>query len=147
MDFHPSRAICVRSTRASIEELNLTEEDCPAAGFAYFREGQTKIFIGRAWRSRDVVWGGNPDEPKLKLDGVLNPRKSMDAFLQKAKSESKAWNPGDQDLIRLLRDRVCTEQSHNWMMTLLKSDINEANVRYLNAIQRSEENSDFFAHM
>lgn len=147
MIHYPNREMCVRSTRDSIRKLGLTEADCPAPGFVYFREGQTQFFIGRGWRSRDVLWGGNPDEAKLRIGGVLNPRKSFESFLQKAKTESRVWNPADQCVVQLLRDRICLEQSHNWMMALMKNDIEEANVRYLNSIQRSEENSDFFAHM
>jgi len=50
--------IVSKSTRAAISDLGLSEQDCPAAGFVYVQEGQTQLMIGRAWRGRDVVWGG-----------------------------------------------------------------------------------------
>jgi len=47
------------------------------------------------------------------------------------------------NLVTLLRDRIVREQEHSWMLALMKNDIEEANIRYLNAIERAEDNNDF----
>ena len=132
-----------KSTRASIEELGLTEKDCPAAGFCYFQEGDTQIMVGRAWRGRDVIWGGEHFKPKLRVKGILNPRASFKAHLENARRESKPFNPSDINLVTLFRDRVVREQEYSWMLALMKIDIEEANIRYFNAIERAEDNNDF----
>jgi len=74
-----------KSTRKQIADMGLTEEDCPAAGFVYFQEGETQLMIGRAWRGHDVVWGGAADAPKPRINGILNPRTSFEACLEKSK--------------------------------------------------------------
>lgn len=143
---HPTRELCAVNTRKAIEQMGLSKEACPASGIVYFRDGLVQIMLGRGLRSKDVRWGGNPDEPKLRIGGVLNPRNSFDTFMEKAKKESRAWTTKDLHVATALMDRVC-EHSHNRMMTLLKSDIEEANVKYFNAISRARENSSFFAQM
>ena len=140
---HPNRELFHVNTRTAMEALGMTEEESPACGFVYFREGLVQIIIGRGLRSRDVRWAGNPDEPKRRVDGILNPRKSFEMFMQKARKESRAWSSSDLHVVSALMDRVCAH-SHNRMMTLLKTDIEEANVKYFNAISRARENNNFF---
>jgi len=125
----------------------LTLEECPASGFIFFRYGPTKIFLGRKARSVDVTWGGNPDEPRLFQDGSLNPRTSFEAFMEKARKEARAWSPQDENVVLILRDGICSERSHDWMVALLKTDIEEANMRYYSAIDRAQDNSHFFAQL
>ena len=143
---HPNRQLCTCSTRAAIAAMGLTEEDCPASGFVYFREGRTQIMLGRALRSMDVVWAGDPDAPKLRIGGILNPRASFNQFMEKAKKESRSWSASDLNAIRVFRDHVC-QHSHQWIMSLLKTDIDEANQKYMNALDRAQDNYQFFAHM
>lgn len=97
-------------------------------------------------RSRDVVWAGNPDEPKLRIGGILCPRNSFAQFMEKAHKESRAWSTQDLHVITVFRDRIC-EHAHNWMMRLLQNDIEDTNKKYLNAIDRAKDNYEFFAHM
>jgi len=132
-----------KSTRKQIADMGLTEEDCPAAGFVYFQEGETQLMIGRAWRGHDVVWGGAADAPKPRINGILNPRTSFEACLEKSKQESKPFNMSDLNMVTLFRDRLVKEQEHSWMLALMRSDIEEANLRYFNAIERAEDNNDF----
>ena len=143
---HPNRELFHVNTRAGMDALGIGEIECPACGIVYFQEGLVQIIIGRGLRSRDVRWGGNPDEPKTRVDGILNPRKSFEMFMEKAKQESRAWNSSDLHVITALMDRVC-EHSHNRMMSLLKTDIEEANVKYFNAISRARENNNFFVSL
>lgn len=138
----PSKEIYAVNTRAAIASVGLTEADCPASGVAYFQEREVQIMVGRGLRSKDVVWAGNPDEPKLRIGGILNPRHSFEIFMEKAKKESRAWSTSDIDIISALMDRV-TEHSHNCTMKVLKSGIEEANQKYFNAISRSKENCEF----
>lgn len=91
----PNRELCIISTRQGLDEQGLTEDCCPPCGIVYFREGRTQIMIGRAARSRDVVWAGDPDLPKLKIGGILNPRNSFEQFMEKARKESRAWSAED----------------------------------------------------
>ena len=142
----PNRQICSANTRKTIESMGLCEKACPASGIVYFRDGLVQIMLGRSLRSKDVRWGGNPDEPKLRIGGILNPRNSFDTFMEKAKQETRAWTSKDLHVVTSLADRVC-EHSHNRMMTLLKNDIEDANVKYFNAISRARENNSFFAQM
>jgi hypothetical protein len=82
----PRRELCSLNTRKQlVEEMGLSEADCPASGVVYFRDGLVQIMFGRGERAKDVVWGGNPDEPKLRIGGILCPRKSFEKFMQKAK--------------------------------------------------------------
>jgi signal transduction histidine kinase len=143
---HPNRELCKCSTRTAIAAMGLTEEDCPASGFVYFREGRTQIMLGRALRAKDVVWAGNPDAPKLRIGGILNPRASFDMFMEKARKESRSWTASDLNAVGVLRDHIC-QHSHQWIMSLLKTDIDEANQKYLNALDRARDNYQFFAHM
>ena len=123
--------------------MGITEEECPACGIVYFRDGLVQIMLGRGLRSRDVRWGGDPDAPKLRINGILNPRKSFETFMEKARKESRAWSSSDLHVISALTDRIC-EHSHNRMMSLLKNDIEDANKKYFNAIARARENNNFF---
>lgn len=142
----PNRELCALSTRAALDARGVTAEECPACGIVVFREGRTFILLGRKERSRDVAWGGNPDEPKLRIGGILCPRTSFETFMKKAQMESRSWSSQDLNVISVLRDRIC-EQAHNWMMKLLENDIQSTNQKYMNAIDRARDNYEFFAHM
>lgn len=141
----PRAQIFTKSTRQSITDMGLTEYDCPAAGFVYFsgKEGSgIEIMIGRAHRGRDVHWGGTPDAPKLKIDGILHPRASFKAQLEKSKKESVPFTPSDMKLIQLIRDQVFEVNANNLMLSLLETDIGEANLMCFNALERTEDNND-----
>jgi chemotaxis family two-component system sensor kinase Cph1 len=146
MSSYQNRELCVISTRKALTDIKLTQEECPASGIVFFQEGRTQIMIGRAMRSKDVVWAGNPDEPKLRIGGILNPRNSFTQFIEKARKESRAWTVQDISVISVLRDRIC-EHSYAYMMGLLRGDIQDANRKYLAAIDRARDNYEFFAHM
>jgi len=140
--------LVVASSRKEIAGKGFSEHECPASGFAYFYEGNAQLFLGRDARSTDVKWAGNPDQPKIRgLDGVLNPRTSFEIYMEKAKKESKPWSAADLNVIAVLQDRICTGQAHEWMTALLKSDVEEANMRYFAMLDRDRDNSQFFAHM
>jgi chemotaxis family two-component system sensor kinase Cph1 len=142
----PKREICKATTRASIASLGLSEEVCPSSGIAYYGDGLIQIMHGRGLRSKDVAWGGNPDEPKVHKDGILCPRNSFEKYMQKAKQESKAWSKIDVHVITALSERA-SEYSHNRMISLLKNDIDAANAKYFTAIEKVRDNCEFFAHM
>jgi hypothetical protein len=139
----PRREIYSVNTREAIGGLGLTEQDCPASGVAFFQDDLIQFMVGRGLRSSDVIWAGDPDEPKLRIGGILNPRHSFEMFMEKARKESRAWTSSDIHVISALMDRV-TEHSHNRMMSILKSGIEQANVKYFDAISRSQENNEFF---
>ncbi|CAB9512451.1 Phytochrome-like protein cph1 [Seminavis robusta] len=143
---HPSRELCAINTRSALEAMGISKEMSPACGIVYFKHGLVQLLLGRGLRCQDVRWGGNPDEPKLKIGGILNPRKSFETYMEKARQESRAWSSSDLQVISALTDRV-SEHSHNRMMSLLKADIEDANVKYFNAIARARENNNFFAQM
>jgi chemotaxis family two-component system sensor kinase Cph1 len=144
---HPNGELAAVSFRQSIDALGLSEKDCPASGFAYFRNCEIQFFLGRGTRSKDVIWAGNPDEPKLQVDGVLSPRNSFEKFMEKARKESRAWSKADLNVISVLRDRICSGLTHDLMLNLLRSDLEDANIRHSTSINRAEDNSQFFAHM
>ena len=146
MATQPRRELCVLSTRQEVDNKGLTVEECPACGIVYFREGRTHILVGRRARAQDVAWAGNPDEPKLRIGGILSPRNSFNTFMEKARMESRGWSVQDINVMTYLRDRIC-EHSHNYTMKLLQTDIEDTNSKYLNAIDRADENYEFFAHM
>jgi signal transduction histidine kinase len=60
--------------------------------------------------------------------------------------EARAWSKADLHVISTFLDRVC-EHFHMRMMQQLKNDIELANVKYFDALERVAENSDWFAHM
>ena len=142
----PIRELCVMSTRVELEEKGLTRFDCPASGVIHFWQDRMHIMLGRDVRSKDVMWAGNPDEPKLLLDGILHPRHSFTTFMEKAHQESRAWNALDLEVISVFRDSICNHSS-KWMMGLLRDDIDDSNRKYLQAIERARDNYAFFAHM
>lgn len=139
----PPREIYAADTRQSITNMGLTEEDCPASGIAYYRDGFVQIVLGRRLRSKDVKWAGKPDMPKLRIGGILCPRNSFELFMEKARKESRSWSASDLHVFQAFMVRVC-EHSHNRMMTMLKNGIEEANVKYFNAIGQAKENCEFF---
>jgi light-regulated signal transduction histidine kinase (bacteriophytochrome)/CheY-like chemotaxis protein len=144
---HPDSKLLVLNDYKQMEEHGILPGDCLAPGVVYFRHDSTEIFLGRNARSKDVAWGGNPDEPRLYVDGKLNPRTSFGVFMQKARMEARAWSPQDENVVLILRDGICSERSHDWMVALLKTDIEEANMRYYSAIDRAQDNSHFFAQL
>lgn len=133
-------------TREAIAAMGLSETDCPASGVAYYRDGLVQVMLGRGLRSKDVAWAGNPDEPKLRIGGILCPRNSFDMFMEKARKESRSWSTSDIHVFLAFMVRVC-DHSHNRMMVTLKSRIEDANLKYYNAIGRAGENCEFFAQM
>lgn len=122
----PMREMQVMSTRAEIATVGLSESDCPASGFVFYRDSLFQVMIGRGLRCKDVRWAGNPDEPKLRLNGILCPRSSFDLYMEKAKMESRAWSRSDLHVLRRLMEKI-GGYAHNRMMSLLRSDIEEAN--------------------
>ena len=143
---HPIHELCVMSTRKEIERKGLTQVDCPASGIVYFRQDRMHIMLGRDVRSKDVKWAGDPEEPKLRIGGILHPRHSFHMFMEKARQESRAWNKDDIKAISVFRERICNH-SHKWMMQLMRNDIDDTNRKYLQAIERARDNYEFFAHM
>lgn len=137
------REVYAADTRRAIAAMGLSETDCPACGIAYYRDGLVQIMLGRALRGKDVVWAGNPDQPKLRIGGILCPRNSFDMFMEKARKESRSWSTSDIHVFQAFMLRVC-EHSHNRMMVTLKSGIQDANMKHLNAISRAKENCEFF---
>ena len=137
------REVYAADTRKAISGMGLTEEDCPACGIAYYRDGFVQVMLGRGLRSKDVAWAGNPDEPKLRIGGILCPRNSFEMFMEKARKESRSWSTSDIHVFLAFMVRIC-EHSHNRMMATLKNGIEDANVKYFNAISRAKENCEFF---
>lgn len=120
------RELHVMSTRAEIASVGVNESDCPASGVVYYGDALFQLMVGRRLRSKDVRWAGNPDDPKLRLNGNPCPRSSFDLYMEKAKKESKAWSQSDLHVLRRLMEKT-GGYSHNRMMCLLRSDIEEAN--------------------
>jgi hypothetical protein len=143
MVMHPDRELCVISDLDGIKALDLSEKDCPASGIVYFRQGRTHIMLGRSARSKDVKWAGDPDTPKLRIGGILNPRSSFETFIQKARTESRPWSTDDINVMSVLRDRIC-EHAHACMVY---SDVENTNRRYVAAMEQARDNFEFFAHM
>ena len=146
LENQPVRQLVHTSTRDGVTAMGITEEECPASGFVYFQDGLVRMLLGRAQRAKDVAWAGNPDEAKLRIGGILCPRNSFETFMEKARQETRAWDSTDLHVISTFMDRVC-EHSHNRNATLLKNAIEDANVKYFDALERSEDNSQFFAQM
>lgn len=139
----PECEIYAADTRKVVSEMGLSEEECPACGIAYYKDRLIQVMLGRGYRSKDVRWAGNPDEPKLRIGGILCPRNSFETFMEKARQEARAWSTGDLHVFQAFMVRVC-EYSHNRTMMILKNGIEEANVKYFGAIGRARENSEFF---
>jgi len=53
-----AREVYAADTRQAITNMGLTEDDCPASGIAYYRDGLVQILLGRGLRSKDVMWAG-----------------------------------------------------------------------------------------
>lgn len=140
------REVYSADTRNAISAMGLTEKDCPSCGIAYYRDGLVQVMLGRGLRSQDVAWAGNPDEPKLRIGGILCPRNSFEMFMEKARKESRSWSTSDIHVFIAFMVRVC-EHSHNRMMGTLKVGIEDANMKYFNAISRAKENCEFFVSL
>ncbi len=143
---YENRKIFVNTERRQLIDMGVPEQDCPPCGVLFFREGRTQVMLGRAVRSHDVKWAGNPDEPKLRIGGILNPRASFETFMEKARLESRAWSSQDLNVVSAFRDRVC-EHCHNLMMGQLKHAITDTNKKYMAAIDGAKDNYEFFARM
>lgn len=143
---HPKKEILAINTREDLMRLGFSEDMCPAAGFAFFHDDHVQIMLGRKLRSKDVTWAGNPDEPKLKIGGILNPRNSFKTFMEKARKEAKAWLDTDLHVINSFMDKVC-EHSHNRMLSVLSNEIEDANSKYINAFETARDNRDFISNM
>ena len=139
----PSRKILSSTTRKELEEMGLSEKDCPATGVVYYSDSLVQIMVGRGLRASDVIWGGNPDEPKKRVDGFLSPRKSFDRFMEKAKRESRGWSKIDLHVISAFMEGI-VEISVTRTVTCLKQNIVEANMKYLDAHERIQDNSSWF---
>ena len=139
----PRRKILASTTRKELEEMGLSEKDCPATGVVHYSDSLVKIMVGRDLRAGDVIWGGNPDEEKKRVDGFLSPRKSFDRFMEKAKRESRAWSKIDLHVLAAFMERV-VEISVTRTVTCLKLNIAEANMKYLDAHERIQDNSSWF---
>lgn len=146
LESQPARKLICCSTREDIEALGISEKQCPASGLVFFQDGLVKMMLGRSEQSHCVRWAGNPDEPKLRIGGILCPRNSFETFMHKAKKETRSWNQRDLHVISTFMDRIC-QHSHNRNAMILKHDIEDANVKYFDAMERSEDNSQFFAQM
>ena len=142
----PHQEMAVMSTRAEISSMGLSETDCPASGVIYFQDSLFQIMLGRGLRCKDVKWGGKPDAPKLRLNGVLTPRASFELYMEKARKESKAWSAADIHVLRRFIEKT-EEYAHNRMMITLRSDIEEANLKYMHELNRARDNHDFFSQM
>ena len=136
MALRPQRQLTVESTRKGLDKLGLTTTSCPAGGIVFFQEGRTMVLLGRGTRIRDVVWGGNPDEPKTRVNGQLHPRVAFNKVVEKARTESRAWSTHDIDVIAVMRDRIC-EHAHQYALGLLRENVQQTNEKYLSAMERA----------
>ncbi|KAG7351076.1 bacteriophytochrome [Nitzschia inconspicua] len=143
---YPKKEILAMNTREELIQLGISEDICPAAGFAYFQDDNVQIMLGRKLRSKDVKWAGNPDEPKLKIGGILNPRNSFETFMEKARKEAKTWIDMDLHVINAFMEKVF-EHSHNRMLSVLSNEIEDANSKCVNAFETARANSDFISNM
>lgn len=136
----PNYGLCVKSTKKSLEELDLTEVNCPGSDFVFIRDDEVEILIGRAFRERDVVWAGNPDAPKINIGGLLHPRASFEAQLEKARKDSHPFDTLDQKLADLLRDLIFRKESNVWALGLLdKCDIKMDIFRSFDSLEDGQE--------
>ena len=138
-----SRTILSSTTRQELEGRGLSEKDCPATGVVHYNDSLVQIMLGRGLRADRVVWGGNPDEPKKRVDGFLSPRKSFEKFMENAKSESRGWSKIDLHVISTFMERI-VETSITRTLICLRQNIEEANMKYLSAHERIQENSSWF---
>uniref|UniRef100_A0A7S3KZ31 histidine kinase n=1 Tax=Amphora coffeiformis TaxID=265554 RepID=A0A7S3KZ31_9STRA len=143
----PKNGMMARSTQKQFQELGLNETNFPGSGFVFMRGEGIEFMVGRAYKARDVVWAGNPDAPKLNIGGLLHPRASFEAQVQKAKKDSHPFNTLDQKLAEMLKDLVFrAEESNGWMLGLLKkNDIKEANIRSFDALEVAEDDNKLMA--
>ena len=139
----PECEIYAADTRKMVTEFGLSEIECPACGIAYYKDRLIQVMLGRGYRSKDVKWAGNPDEPKLRIGGILCPRNSFETFMEKARQEARAWSTGDMNVFQAFMIRV-SEYSHNRTLAMLRNGIEDANVKYFDAISRAQENCEFF---
>ena len=141
----PNQKLHALSTRKQLMDMGLDASDCPAGGVVFYGDALIQFMLGRKLRSRDVVWGGRPHEPKVRHQskGFLCPRNSFDKFMEKAKQESRSWSKTDLHVISVFIDRVI-ESSVLQVTSHLKKGIEEANQKYLEAYDRIRDNSSWF---
>lgn len=139
----PTFDMAVKSTKKSIEEFGLAETNCLCSDFVYINAENEEIMIGRAQRERDVVWAGSPDAPKLNIGGMLHPRASFEAQLQKARKDPRPFKLLDQKLAGLLRDLVFCQDSMAWVLTLLdRNEVKDTIFRSFDTLETpDDENS------
>lgn len=138
----PNYGLCIKSTKKSIKDLDLTDVNCPGSDFCFIRNDQIEVLIGRKYRERDVVWAGDPDAPKINIGGLLHPRASFEAQLQKAKRDAHPFDVLDQKLAGLLRDLIFRKESDTWALALLQEKDIELDIfRSFNTFQDDDDAS------
>ncbi|KAG7354162.1 diatom phytochrome 1 [Nitzschia inconspicua] len=142
----PLGELQIMNTRAEIDTTRLSETDCPASSVIYYRDTLFQVMVGRGLNYQDVRWAGNPYEPILRLDGSLRPRSSFDLYMEKGKRESKRWSQSDLHVLRRFI-RKTAGYAHNRMMVILRSEIEESNVKYMNELNKARENHEFFSQI
>ena len=135
----PENEVCVRSSRKSIQELGLTEKNCPGSDFLFTRSKDAEIMLGRNYRVRDVVWGGNPDAPKLNIGGLLHPRASFEAQIEKARKATNPFNTVDQKMAGFLGDQIFKKSSMSWALALVDEDITSEYVTLFNGLESPDD--------
>ena len=132
----PTYGLCVKSTKKTVKELDLTDVNCPGSDFVFIRNDKIEIMIGRAYRERDVVWAGDPDTPKINIGGLLHPRASFEAQLEKAKRDANPFDTLDQQLAELLCDLIFRKESNTWALSLLQEKDIQMNIfKSFNAVE------------
>ncbi|KAG5178217.1 hypothetical protein JKP88DRAFT_248300 [Tribonema minus] len=87
-------------------------------GVAHMRTRGMQLSLMRTSSCADVVWGGNPDDAKLPtLGGVLQPRASFEAYLEKSRHESHKWDFTDREIVAMIFEHM----RHYRRAELLKS--------------------------
>jgi two-component system, chemotaxis family, sensor kinase Cph1 len=116
-------------------------------GVAYMRASNIQLAIIRRSHSSDVVWGGNPDEAKLPgLRGLLEPRASFEAYVEKGRMEAKPWTVIDREVIFMITDSV-RQFVRAEMLKSCELSLEGANNGYFESQGTAEENFEYFAHM
>ena len=118
----PDYSVCIRSAKKSSQEFGLSDINCPGSDFCYIHGKDVEIMLGRAYRQRDVVWAGDPDAPKVNIGGLLHPRASFEAQIEKARRDPRPFDELDQRLAELLRDLIFRKESPSWAMDLLHNN-------------------------
>ena len=133
------------STRSQTKRLGL-RDPCTASGFIYFQQSDLQFAALRTVRTKDVCWGGPPDQPKLQIGDILHPRKSFESYMEKAHTESKAWSKSDIEVTTTFKDQIvaCIRSE---ALNTLNYDLETSNERCAEAFRLSARNYEFFAQM